>query len=66
MRIDIFVQRGAPDALVINENSLSSGMAYHMHFEFLAKLWAEPHLRKWYRVHPSNRRVYDLSRFLTV
>eukprot|EP00472_Partenskyella_glossopodia_P004299 CAMPEP_0197539244 /NCGR_PEP_ID=MMETSP1318-20131121/62114_1 /TAXON_ID=552666 /ORGANISM="Partenskyella glossopodia, Strain RCC365" /LENGTH=273 /DNA_ID=CAMNT_0043097909 /DNA_START=396 /DNA_END=1214 /DNA_ORIENTATION=- len=47
VRIDIFIRRGDPHGLAINENSLSSGMGYRMHFAFLAKIWASGHVNKW-------------------
>ncbi len=64
VRIDIFIRRGDPEGLVINENSLSSGMGYRMHFGFMAKLWAEGHVNKWY-LPPSSATasipVYELT-----
>lgn len=58
VRIDIFIRRGDPDGLMINENSLSSGMGYRMHFNFMAKLWAEGHLHNWYKTYDNNVPVY--------
>jgi len=58
VRIDIFIRRGDPSGLAINENSLSSGMGYRMHFSFLAQIWAEGHLKQWYSVYDNNIPVY--------
>ena len=43
IRIDIFVRRGDPSAVAVNEISLHSGAPMHFHAEFAAKLWAEFH-----------------------
>eukprot|EP00466_Bigelowiella_natans_P001776 jgi/Bigna1/89799/estExt_fgenesh1_pg.C_550137 len=58
VRIDIFIRRGDPSGLAINENSLSSGMGYRMHFSFLAQVWAEGHLKQWYSVYDNKIPVY--------
>jgi len=59
VRIDIFIRRGDPDGLAINENSLSSGMGYRMHFAFLARVWAKGHLEKWYKTFDNQIPVYQ-------
>lgn len=53
IRIDIFIRRGEPEAVSINEISLTSGQPSHMHGEFLSRIWMEPHLNKRYRLYPS-------------
>jgi len=58
VRIDIFITHGKPNGCVINEDSISSGMNYGPHFEFLTKAWALPHLSKRYNVYNSTRPVY--------
>eukprot|EP00467_Chlorarachnion_reptans_P008516 CAMPEP_0114507058 /NCGR_PEP_ID=MMETSP0109-20121206/11797_1 /TAXON_ID=29199 /ORGANISM="Chlorarachnion reptans, Strain CCCM449" /LENGTH=455 /DNA_ID=CAMNT_0001685765 /DNA_START=237 /DNA_END=1604 /DNA_ORIENTATION=+ len=49
VRIDIFIKKGDPNAIAINENSISSGMGYRAHFEFMPKIWAAGHANKWYK-----------------
>ncbi|KAL3916553.1 MAG: hypothetical protein SGPRY_006771 [Prymnesium sp.] len=39
VRIDIFIRRGSPSELTINEISLHSGAPLHFHAEFAALLW---------------------------
>eukprot|EP00469_Lotharella_globosa_P002674 CAMPEP_0167801696 /NCGR_PEP_ID=MMETSP0111_2-20121227/18622_1 /TAXON_ID=91324 /ORGANISM="Lotharella globosa, Strain CCCM811" /LENGTH=474 /DNA_ID=CAMNT_0007697479 /DNA_START=1 /DNA_END=1425 /DNA_ORIENTATION=- len=51
VRIDIFIKKGDPDAIAINENSISSGMGYRAHFEFMPKIWAQGHVEKWYKTY---------------
>mmetsp|Transcript_34013 Transcript_34013/g.66227 ORF Transcript_34013/g.66227 Transcript_34013/m.66227 type:complete len:470 (-) Transcript_34013:141-1550(-) len=58
VRIDIFIRRGDPVGLAINENSLSSGMGYRMHFNFMSKVWAQGHLERWYKTYSSEIPVY--------
>ena len=48
IRIDLFLNRQTPAECVLNENSLSSGMPYWGHEEFMSRLWAEPHVEKLY------------------
>jgi len=40
LRVDIFVTKGDPDAAVVNEISISSGLDMGIHFPFYAKMWA--------------------------
>mmetsp|Transcript_1502 Transcript_1502/g.2062 ORF Transcript_1502/g.2062 Transcript_1502/m.2062 type:complete len:480 (-) Transcript_1502:137-1576(-) len=64
VRIDIFIKKGDPDAITINENSISSGMGYRSHFEFMPKIWAEGHVEKWYKEYKGPAKdtpVYELS-----
>eukprot|EP00930_Biecheleria_cincta_P023914 TRINITY_DN171_c0_g1_i1.p1 TRINITY_DN171_c0_g1~~TRINITY_DN171_c0_g1_i1.p1 ORF type:complete len:450 (-),score=87.21 TRINITY_DN171_c0_g1_i1:549-1898(-) len=61
IRVDIFVRKGEPDAISVNEISLSSGTLQHMHTEFVAKLWAEPHIKASYQSHPSKLPVHKLD-----
>ena len=48
MRVDIFIAKGAPDACMVNENSLSSGSDTWPHRMYIARLWAEGHERHMY------------------
>lgn len=50
VRIDVFIRRGEPDAVSINEISLTSGQPSHMHAEFMSRLWVEPLLERKYRL----------------
>jgi len=43
VRIDIFIRKGEPAAVAVNEISLSSGIPYFFHFEWISKLWADGH-----------------------
>ena len=61
VRIDIFIQRGHPERVSINENSISSGMGYRSHFEFMPRVWAAGHVHKWYSEWKSQIPVYELS-----
>jgi len=64
VRIDIFIKRGDPDAIAINENSISSGMGYRAHFEFMPKIWAQGHVEKWYKTYQGEAKslpVYDMN-----
>eukprot|EP01065_Artemidia_motanka_P012768 TRINITY_DN17050_c0_g1_i2.p1 TRINITY_DN17050_c0_g1~~TRINITY_DN17050_c0_g1_i2.p1 ORF type:complete len:437 (+),score=110.84 TRINITY_DN17050_c0_g1_i2:62-1372(+) len=70
VRIDVFLWEGHPRECVVNEISLSSGMQYSMHYPFLAKAWALPHVRGLYTTYTDPSRVYqqtqsDLARRLT-
>eukprot|EP00038_Savillea_parva_P009647 m.184917 g.184917 ORF g.184917 m.184917 type:complete len:458 (+) comp16267_c0_seq1:288-1661(+) len=58
VRIDIFLVQGDPTACVINENSLSDGMGYGHHMEFMSKLWAEPHVTKSYKLYNNDKPIY--------
>mmetsp|Transcript_24230 Transcript_24230/g.42891 ORF Transcript_24230/g.42891 Transcript_24230/m.42891 type:complete len:481 (+) Transcript_24230:220-1662(+) len=64
VRIDIFIKKGDPNAIAINENSISSGMGYRAHFEFMPKIWAEGHSEHWYKDYKGpavDKPVYELS-----
>mmetsp|Transcript_18463 Transcript_18463/g.29392 ORF Transcript_18463/g.29392 Transcript_18463/m.29392 type:complete len:89 (-) Transcript_18463:156-422(-) len=64
VRIDIFITKGDPDAIAINENSISSGMGYRSHFEFMPKIWAQGHVEKWFKKYEGPGKdlpVYQLS-----
>ena len=59
VRIDIFLWKDHPSECVVNEISISSGMGYAMHFQYLTRAWAEPLFNKIYpptneteKVHP--------------
>ena len=43
----------------MNENSLSSGLVYWGHEDFMARLWAEPHVRSLYRVRDTQVSVLE-------
>ncbi|CAE8734312.1 unnamed protein product [Polarella glacialis] len=58
IRIDVFIRKGEPEAINVNEISLSSGQPNHMHTEFMAKLWVEPHVRRWPRSFPATTPVH--------
>eukprot|EP00037_Helgoeca_nana_P027943 m.324736 g.324736 ORF g.324736 m.324736 type:complete len:469 (+) comp27634_c1_seq4:285-1691(+) len=59
VRIDIFMVVDQPLNCVINENSLSDGMGYGHHMEFMSKLWAEPHVTKTYTPYSNAKRIYE-------
>lgn len=60
VRIDVFITKGDPEGCKINENSLSSGMIYGPQWGFMAKLWAEPYIRKEYKTFSlDEKRVYE-------
>mmetsp|Transcript_131024 Transcript_131024/g.226502 ORF Transcript_131024/g.226502 Transcript_131024/m.226502 type:complete len:282 (+) Transcript_131024:3-848(+) len=48
VRVDIFVSQGDPTGCRLNEISLSSGFVQPVHGRFLARLWVDGHIRKWY------------------
>lgn len=59
IRIDIFLDRSSPQRCVLNENSLSSGMAYWGHEQYMARLWAEPHAKQLYRTRDTDTGVLE-------
>ena len=59
IRIDIFLDRSEPSHCILNENSLSSGMAYWGHEKFMAQLWSEPHVKKLYRLRETSTGVLE-------
>ncbi|CAE8619987.1 unnamed protein product [Polarella glacialis] len=61
VRIDIFIRKGEPEAVTINEISLSSGMPNHMHSDFLGNLWMDPHVNSWYKKFPADVPVHLLD-----
>jgi len=61
MRVDIFIKLGDPTACTINENSLSSGLPYWGHEEYLTRTWAGPHLSKKYELLNTQKPVYALT-----
>ena len=61
VRIDIFIKKGDPDAIRINENSISSGMGYRSHFHFMPRIWAMGHANKWYKTFQTKLPVYRMS-----
>jgi len=61
MRVDIFVSRLDPQAIAVNEISLSSGQSMYMHTEFVTKLWAEPYLTGTFRPFSADVPVHKLD-----
>lgn len=61
VRIDLFLKRGDPNGCTINENSLSSGLLYWGHENYLAQTWAAHHTSKKYQLLDSNKPVYELT-----
>eukprot|EP00930_Biecheleria_cincta_P045585 TRINITY_DN31420_c0_g1_i1.p1 TRINITY_DN31420_c0_g1~~TRINITY_DN31420_c0_g1_i1.p1 ORF type:complete len:482 (+),score=95.76 TRINITY_DN31420_c0_g1_i1:43-1488(+) len=61
MRVDIFVRKGEPTAVAVNEISLSSGASMHMHSEFIGKLWSEPYIEQTYQSYPSRTPIHKLD-----
>jgi len=59
MRVDVFLNRARPAECIMNENSLSSGLVYWGHEDFMARLWAEPHVRSLYRVRDTQVSVLE-------
>jgi len=49
VRIDVFVSRGLPRDCVLNEISISSAVTAPAHKPFVAKLWAEAFMNRWYK-----------------
>jgi len=52
LRVDIFLAKGQPRAMVVNEVSLSSGARYRWHWPHIAEIWAAGHRRKQYKLAP--------------
>ena len=54
IRLDFFTRRGDPDAVVFNEDSISSARnpMYRHIYRYLDQLWLEPHLKKWCAIAP--------------
>jgi hypothetical protein len=61
IRVDIFVSRHYPEAIAVNEISLSSGQSMYMHTEFVTKLWAEPYVKGISRPFPADVPVHKLD-----
>jgi len=63
VRIDIFVTRGSPKSCMVNEMSLSSGLGQGPFRDYIAKLWAEPHITRSFNVWGSatSKPVYMLG-----
>jgi len=61
VRYDIFLKKGDPNGCTINENSLSSGMLYWGHEDYLAQTWASGHISKGYQVLDTEMPVYELG-----
>jgi hypothetical protein len=61
VRIDMFLKRGDPNGCTINENSLSSGLLYWGHEDYLAQTWAAGHQAQKYQMLASDKPVYELT-----
>merc|ERR1711865_318406 len=61
IRIDMFLKHGDPAGCTVNENSLSSGLLYWGHDDYLAQTWAGPHASKKYKILESDKPVYELT-----
>lgn len=61
IRVDIFVSRTDPEAIAVNEISLSSGQSMYMHTEFATRLWAEPYLKGTFRPFSADVPVHKLG-----
>jgi len=61
LRVDIFLDRSHPQQCKLNEISLSSGMVYHGHEEYMAKAWSEPFLKGEVKTSRSTKPVYRLT-----
>mmetsp|Transcript_3339 Transcript_3339/g.12090 ORF Transcript_3339/g.12090 Transcript_3339/m.12090 type:complete len:504 (+) Transcript_3339:160-1671(+) len=59
VRIDIFIIQSDPEGCVINENSLSSGAGYAMHFDFLSRVWADPYRDRLFATYNNGLKVYE-------
>merc|ERR1711918_303635 len=59
MRVDVFLNRADPAGCIMNENSLSSGMMYWGHEEFLTRAWAESHTAGLYKVRDTTLSVLE-------
>lgn len=61
LRIDLFLKQGDPKGCTINENSLSSGMLYWGHDDYLAETWASGHISKKHKMLDTDKPVYELT-----
>lgn len=61
IRVDIFVSRRDPQAIAVNEISLSSGQSMYMHTEFATRLWAEPYLKGLFQPFSADVPVHELD-----
>uniref|UniRef100_A0A7S0LKI1 Uncharacterized protein n=1 Tax=Coccolithus braarudii TaxID=221442 RepID=A0A7S0LKI1_9EUKA len=60
VRIDIFVAKGVPTSVSVNEISLTSGIPYFFHHEWISRLWAEGHAHaRTYPRSPAGTRIYE-------
>ena len=62
VRIDIFLNPNDPLKCIVNENSLSSGMGYGPHFQWIAKLWGVPHKYKTYEAFDSDVPIHKIEK----
>lgn len=62
IRVDVFVWPGHPERASINEISLTSGAMYRWHFEFMAAIWTEAHLKRSYKVVDHGKSIIDVNR----
>ena len=69
VRLDFFMRKGEPDAIVYNENSISSARdpKYRHHYDYMSRIWAMGYTERWFRryVPPEGeklKRTYEISR----
>jgi len=63
LRVDIFLTQGNPDAAVINENSISSGLDMRVHFPFYSKMWAQGLHHPKLSERPTKKQLYEQTAF---
>jgi len=61
VRMDIFLKLGDVNGCTVNENSLSSGMVYYGHENFMAKAWADGHKARSFTILDTTKPVYDMT-----
>jgi len=61
VRIDLFLKLGDINGCTINENSLSSGLLYWGHEDYLARTWASGHISKNHLMLDTDKPVYELG-----
>eukprot|EP00471_Norrisiella_sphaerica_P010384 CAMPEP_0184506474 /NCGR_PEP_ID=MMETSP0113_2-20130426/53518_1 /TAXON_ID=91329 /ORGANISM="Norrisiella sphaerica, Strain BC52" /LENGTH=420 /DNA_ID=CAMNT_0026896193 /DNA_START=156 /DNA_END=1420 /DNA_ORIENTATION=- len=59
VRVDIFVRPGEPDAVMVNEISISPGALYKWHAQFMAETWRRGHAEKLFTPAQTDKRVYE-------
>mmetsp|Transcript_9589 Transcript_9589/g.23598 ORF Transcript_9589/g.23598 Transcript_9589/m.23598 type:complete len:451 (-) Transcript_9589:314-1666(-) len=59
VRVDIFVRPGDPNAVLVNEISISPGALYKWHAQFMAAAWRGGHVEHRYRLSSTSSKVYE-------